>query len=551
MEMQFQNMILSMAWGGSEMQLTTRPARYLFRDEVDELKKMVGQNAVDPMKAIEQTTSNFPNRKIVDTATPSAPEGNIWQELKTCQHIFEYWISCPYCGTEQILCWENVKFGEDHDPIVVEEMAYYECEACQGHISNLDKIRMLAKGEWRARRTSDPCGQIIKKMRAKIEETVSLDDILKNHRIKKIGFHLPKWYSPFSGGTFGVIAKEFLEANKALKEGDDFKLMRNWRIYNAAIPWEEVAISETEIELMKNKIDLSSLICPKGSIALTCGIDPGQGGFWYSVLAWRKNSGPHLVQYGWLAGDYETSQIEELLRDWTYQIEGEERTLRIWRTGIDTGGSEYASADLTMTAAAYEWIRKMRKTGLFGTKGLSREMPKRLKESRIDKMPGDKGAMIPGGLILIEINTAAIKNLIWFRLNRNVSECPRCKASNRFHLHEIESELPLICNGCGSELAKKEISGMFTFHAETEEEYIRHILAEELRLQKDGKWEWIRVRKSNHLLDCTVIAFAMADSEFRGGIRVIQQPPSSTKDSTSRPPVNPLTGKPRGGWMKG
>ena len=65
MEMRFSDMNLSMAWGGSGMLITTRPARYLLRDEVDELKKTVGEQAVDPMSAIEQTTSNFSNRKIV------------------------------------------------------------------------------------------------------------------------------------------------------------------------------------------------------------------------------------------------------------------------------------------------------------------------------------------------------------------------------------------------------------------------------------------------------------------------------------------------------
>lgn len=491
LEMQFKRMILSMAWGGSEMQLTTRPARYLLRDEVDELKKTVGQNAVDPMKAIEQTTSNFPNRKIVDTGTPTTPEGNIWGELKTCQYIFEYWIACPHCGVYQILYWENIKFGEDHDPIVVEENAYYECEACQKEISNLEKIRILANGEWRARITSDPCDQIMKNIRAKIEETITLDEILDNpkyRRIKKIGFHLPKWYSPFSGGTFGIIAKEFLDANKALKEGDDFVYMRNWRIYNAARPWEEVAISETELELMKNKINFPPLICPKDTIALTAGIDPGQGGFWFSVIAWKYDMSSHLIQYGWLAGDYDNSGIEDLVSQWTYKIYGEERYLSIWRIGIDTGGSQYEAADTTMTEAAYNWIRKMKRPGLIGTKGMSHSSVHRVKETRIDKMPGDKGAIIPGGLVLLEINTDAMKDVMWFHLR-------------------IEEGKP----------------GRFTFHSAVERDYPHHLLAEEKRLQKNGRWQWVKLRKTNHLLDTTVIAFALADPEAAGGVKVISQ----------------------------
>jgi phage terminase large subunit GpA-like protein len=552
LRMNFQTMIFAMAWAGSDTQTTTRSNRYLFVDEADEIKKNIGENAIEPIKGIRQTMTTFSNRKEIDTGTPTTPEGNIWEALKQCQLVFEYWIPCSRCGVYQILYWENIKFGDNHDPIIVEEMAYYECEACHGHISNIDKIRMLTKGQWRARVTPDPCDQILKNIRTQIEETISLDDALKTKRYKQIGFHLPKWYSPFSGGTFGIIAKEFLEANKALKEGDDFAPMRNWRMYNAALPWQQVAISESQLELVKNEISLPQLICPHGTIALTMGIDPGQGGFWYAVIAWKNDYGPHLVHHGWTSGDYETSEIENIVRSAVYQVQEETRQLPIWRIGIDTGGGEYSGADMTMTAAAYEWIRRMHMRGLFGTKGLSRDIPKRLRQSRIDKMPGDKGIKIPGGLTLIEINTDAMKDLIWFRLNRNVIQCPNCKKNNRYRLDNFNSDLPLSCFGCGMELPKKPVNGLFTFHQDVGEEYLRHLLSEENRMNKDGKWEWVKTRQANHLLDCTAIAFAMADSEFDGGIRVIKRPAAaSPADPNAMMPMNPITQKNKGDWMKG
>lgn len=489
MEMQFQNMILSMAWGGSEMQLTTRPARYLFRDEVDELKKTVGQNAVDPMKAIEQTTSNFSNRKIVDTGTPTTPEGNIWEELKTCQYVFEYWVACPHCGVYQILYWENVRFGEKdgehHDPIVVEENAYYECEACQKEISNLDKIRILAGGEWRARLTPDPCNQIMKNIRAKIEETISLNEILDKpeyRRIKKIGFHLPKWYSPFSGGTFGVIAKEFLEANNSLKEGDDFAPMRNWRIYNAARPWEEEALSKTELELMENKIDLEPNICPKGTVAITCGIDPSEGGFFVDVLAWHmtdQSINAHLLDYRTI---YDWDELEYFIRNTAYPVEGGLEKKSILISGLDTGGSEYEGEDTTMTEAAYLWLLKMRKMGLnvFGTKGASHPMKDRARQIKIEKMPGRVGKPISGGIVLWEINTNEMKRVLWFHL-------------------KIEKDKP----------------GRFTFHSRTEGDYIKHILAEKEVRDEKGNWEWVR-KGRNHHLDATIIALTLAERDCYG-----------------------------------
>lgn len=551
LRMNFETMVLAMAWAGSDTQTTTRSNRYLLVDEADEIKKQIGENAIDPIKGIRQTMTTFTNRKEIDSGTPTTPEGNIWQELKTCQLVFEYWIPCPHCSAFQILYWENIKFGDNHDPIVVEEMAHYECEACHKQISNIDKIRMLANGQWRARTTPDPCDQIMKGARAPIEETILLDDALKSRHFKKIGFHLPKWYSPFSGGAFGVIAKEFLEANTALKEGEDYAPLRNWKIYNAAIPWEQVFVPATKIELAKNQINLPPLICPHGTIALTAGIDPGKGGFWYAVLAWKSDYGPHLVQFGWLAGDYQTSDIEDLVRNRLYQVEGETRQLPLWRIGIDTGGGEFAGGDMTMTAAAYEWIRRMHKRGLFGTKGLSRDIPHRLRQNRIDKMPGDKGIKIPGSLTLIEINTDAMKDLVWFRINRNVVPCPECKNDNRYQPQEFDAEGPLTCRKCGLEMAKGPVSGLFTFYKGIEEMFLQHLLAEESRMDNDGKWNWVRVRRDNHLLDCTVIAFAMADAEFDGGIRVLHRAPPPKGDPGKMPAINPITKKPRGSWMEG
>jgi phage terminase large subunit GpA-like protein len=487
LRMNFSTMVLAMAWAGSESQTTTRSNRYLIVDEADEIKKAVGEHAIDPIRGIEQTLTTYSNRKEIMASSPTIPEGNIWQALKKCQYVFEYWIPCPHCRRLQILYWENVRFGEDHDPVVVEEIAWYECEACQGKIPNMDKIRMLAKGEWRARLTADPCDQIMKKVRVRIEDTISLDQVLEDMRVKRIGFFLPKWYSPFSGGTFGVIAKEFIEANKKLQEGQDFAPMRNWRIYNAARPWEEETIKETELELMANRIDVPSLICPKETLAITCGIDRSEKGFWYVVTAWVFQPGTngyasHLLHYGVMAEDWE--QLENFVLNTTYAVDGSE-TLRkpILITGFDTGGGEEQESAITQTAEGYDWLRKMRAPDknlrIFGTKGLSRPAKKKVRQGKIDKMPGPKGEPIAGGLWIWEMDTSELKKDMWFHLRRQPDQ-----------------------------------TGRFTFHSETDLDYMRHLLSEKYLIE-GGNWTWKR-KGRNHWLDATIINFALMDNECYG-----------------------------------
>ena len=487
LRMNFVTMVLAMAWAGSESQTTTRSNRYLIVDEADEIKKAVGQHAIDPIKGIEQTTTTFSNRKEILASSPTAPEGNIWQALKNCQYIFEYWIPCPHCSVPQILYWENVRFGDDHDPIVIEEIAWYECEACQGKISNMDKIRMLTKGEWRARLGPDPCDQIMKNVRARIDETISLDDVLSDRRAKKIGFHLPKWYSPFSGGTFGIIAREFLEANQKLKEGQDFAPMRNWRMYNAARPWEQETIKKTELELMANRIDLPSLICPKETIAITCGIDRSEKGFWYVVMAWVYQPGTngyasHLIHYGVMAEDWD--QLESFILNTTYAVhESPIARKSILVTGFDIGGGEEQESVVTQTAEAYNWLRRMRAPDknlrVFGTKGLARAMKRKVRQGKIDKMPGPKGEPISGGFWIWEMDTSELKKDMWFHLQREPDKL-----------------------------------GRFTFHSETDLDYMRHLLSEKYLIE-GGKWVW-KKKGRNHWLDATIINFALMDNECYG-----------------------------------
>jgi hypothetical protein len=88
---------------------------------------------------------------------------------------------------------------------------------------------------------------------------------------RRIGIHLPSFYSSWL--TWGEMAEIFIKA-----QGDPLKMrnvVNNWW----AQPWKEVAIAKTVEEILTNKVDILRLVFPKGSVALTCGIDPGQGGF--------------------------------------------------------------------------------------------------------------------------------------------------------------------------------------------------------------------------------------------------------------------------------
>ena len=509
LQKKFKEMILSMAWAGSASEATTRSTRYLLRDEIDEFRSEVGTDATNPLKAIQETTTGFPDRKILDTSTPTIKQGNIWRTLRSCKYVFEFWIPCPNCESHQILYWGTkdsaggVKWDGETDPVAAELKAYYQCESCQGKITNYDKIRMLAMGEWRARLTPDPCEQIVNNIPAQIKETISLSKILEERLSEKIGFHLPKWYGALDGHSFGEAAKEFLEANQALENGEGFTLMRDWKKFWKAVPWEEEKMPETEIELLKNKIDIPAMVCPPETLFLTCGIDPSEGMKWFVVKAWSANREHrgftgHLIHYGTLGG---FDELERFLKNTRYPIldkSGLEKPILV--SGYDTGGGKDPNEerDLTMTVAAYHWLKRAGQMGIFvvGTKGASHPMKNVLgKQSMIEKEPGKKGKPIPGGLHVWEFDTDQLKRNLWFHLRLGSGE--------------------VINQETGEIILNPSPPGRFTFHADTDIEYIKHLLSEKLLRDKKGKEEWKR-RGKNHWLDATIIADALVENDCYG-----------------------------------
>ena len=456
LEMKFTNMVLSITGANSPSSLASRPVRFLFRDEVNKYPPYIGREA-DPMSLTKERTKNFWNRKIVDVSTPTTDSGNISLEFESCDAQYDYYVPCPHCGQMQKLVFENIKWPEgERDPKKVREVAWYECAKCESVIDDIYKGQMLKDGEWRSRQ--------------------------KAMHPRKVGFHLPAWYSPWL--TWGDCAAEFL-ASKDYPE----KLM-NFRNSWEALPWVQKIDTKSQSELAANIIDVPPLVCTQDTVALTCGIDPGQGGAWFLVLGFKADMTPHIVHYGFIAlPDPSWSELTALVHDTHYSIQGSSHMMSIWRAGIDTGGSRYGDEESTMTEQAYDWIRNSGRGKVRGTKGASSSSGKKVRVSLIEKKPGASKAQ-QKGVELLTLDTDAFKDIVHYRL-----------------------QLP-----AGS-------PGRLTFHSETGVDLMRHILAEEKRRNKKGFYEWMRIARHNHLLDCLVIALALGDPEYYGGVRVIGSGP--------------------------
>jgi phage terminase large subunit GpA-like protein len=108
----------------------------------------------------------------------------------------------------------------------------------------------------------------------------------------------------------------------------------------------------------------------------------------------------------------------------------------------------------------------------------------------VDRTPDGDRAAKGKGITLIFVDTSRFKDAIHYRLQ-----------------------------------IKEGDPGRFTFHKDTGTEYVSHLMAEERRRNsRTGLTQWVKIRKQNHFLDATVLAFAAADPEFAGGVRTVRGP---------------------------
>lgn len=457
----FSSMTVYFGWAGSAASLASRPLPFVLFDEVDKYPQFSGREA-SPVKLGKERTNTFRfTRKIVYISTPTTEEGYVTAGEAACDARFRYLITCPHCGHKQEFKLVQAKTGEDHTPLVVEQATWYECEKCQDRIYEDQRMELVRRGDWYEKKSN-----------------LKFDDHIAKHRPKSVGFQFSRFYTPWF--TFGEILAEFFRSKNSPEQLMNFK--NSW----LAEPWIERILQKDEAEILSHRCKLPRLIVPDDAMALTLGVDPGQGGWWYAVWAICRNGNKNLVDHGFIKDE---AVLRQLMHENVYHTEDGEWAYPIWRGGMDTGGSKYDDADVTMTEAAYAFLRQYGGGKVFGTKGESRKALARLRHTVIDKMPGKNGLPIPGGLMMWLMNADAFKD--------------------NFHYY---LQLP------------KGEPGSIYLHADTDELFAAHVLAEEKRRNKKQEWEWVLVKHDNHLFDCSLIALAMADPECWGGVSVLRDP---------------------------
>jgi len=445
---------------------------HMFMDEVSLYRKIAGQG--HPVTELrERTISYRDKRRVLLASKPMGDETDeTWVIINhECDEIRRFHVACPACGAEQVMTLDRVKVvksdkllpGDDaNDPRVVKrlKLGRYECEHCKYLWTDHARDVAVSRGRWVGG------GRWVDGLRWENGDPVP--------NPLSVGFHLPSLVSRFV--SLSEIAADRLAAEAS---GDPRKL-KDYYNGRGALPFKQKEIETDEQKILTLRCDLAPRTVPRGAVALTCGVDVQKRGFWFAVLAWADSMESWLVDYGYIAGDWEEVAT---LHDARYPVEGG-GDMGVWRLAYDSGGGKTDSDQWTRTEEVYLHVRKHAFTRrVFATKGASREQVSPVRWTTIDKLPRS-GRLLPGGLQLATIDTDYFKGLLHGRMAPD--------ARQALHLH----------SGTG-------------------EDFAAQVAAERLVRAKSGELVWEQFRQDNHYLDCLVLASACADPSWVPSLQML------------------------------
>lgn len=303
--------------------LAMRPIRVVLCDEIDRFPASAGVEG-DPISLAKRRTSNYWNRKLIYTSTPTVEGLSRVFESWTESDQRRFYVPCPSCGERQILKWEpgvpslgyegagGLVFEKDERGVPISSTARYKCGACGVLIDEFEKRGMLAAGEWRA--------------------------TFPDRRMR--GFHLSSLYSPWV--RWSELVDEWTAAHKnpeRLKVFVNTLLGEPWKEEAEAIDTDALRARLEGYPVFTEKGDLAWSV-PAGVGVLVAAVDVQSARLEVAVKGYGAGEESWLIEHAVIAGDPGTLAPWDDLRrylgqSWKHENGAE---LRLSLAVVDSGG---------------------------------------------------------------------------------------------------------------------------------------------------------------------------------------------------------------------
>ena len=289
--------------------LRRHTARILICDEADAMEATAEGS---PLRLAERRTLTFSNRKIVLGSTPTFTDtSNVLRAYaESDQRVFE--CPCPRCGAFNEIQWAQIVWPEGKP-----EEAEYECPHCHGRVSEPEKPRMVAAGQWRATKPE-----------------------VRGHA----GFRLNALISLLANASWAKLAVEFLSARNDPQELQTFVntfLGQGWSTPSII---DEGALAARAEDFGLDRIPIEVLV-------MTAGCDVQDDRVEMSILGWTRAGEclilGHVIVWGSFTDDSTWGEVDNLLRTkWRHPFGG---LLKLDCCLIDASDGDHYDAVLRFT----------------------------------------------------------------------------------------------------------------------------------------------------------------------------------------------------------
>ncbi len=459
----FQNgMSLFCVWATSASELASESIRFAVFDETDKYPAFSGREA-DPISLGKVRTTTYGDDALVLLlSTPTTETGAISRAMDNeADEVRHYMAVCPECGVPQQMDTGLIRWPETvRDPRAILRKKLAWYECAHCQATWNDHLRDQA-------------------VRAGFWEANQEID-----RPRAIGFHLPSFYSPFV--SLSKVAADFLRA-EAVRDSDKEEYLGRRMFFvtqHEARPWKERQRT-ADLEEMRSCLhpEIPGGIAPAGTVALTLSVDMQKNHFLYSVRACGRFN-QESEQWQTATIDYGRIEswdaLKQMITETTWPVAGADHRMVIYRVALDTGGGE-SDSGMSRTEEAYRFLSGFPPGRVVGVKGASGKRERSITVSRVDVLPGSRNPIKP--LVLYLLDTGTFKDLFWERVQ----------------------------------------DGSHFFSADTGDDFLRQLLAEEKVLQR-GRYVWKqRGGRANHYLDCAMLHEGMNSSLWKPDLKALRQ----------------------------
>jgi phage terminase large subunit GpA-like protein len=448
------------AWANSASRQASKPAPYGVADEENKYPATASKQELASIDLLRMRARNFAHmRKLFRASSPTVEGVGISIALDESEVVFDYWVTCPVCGSVQRMVFDQAHFQWDGggsarpDDIIKAKSARYVCGQCSARWDDNLRNHAVKDGQWYERVEGGGDGEEKKPARG-----LELFEYLDRNNPIKIAFHVPAWLPPFV--SLSECAAAFV---KGLSDTKDFKAFCN---NIEGKPWKIIKKQREETRILSLRDDRPRGMVPGGGVvsAMLATADTQDYGFWYEIRAWGFY-GPEQSKESWCVREGYVTSLAELekvfFEDEYYDTDG--RRYWVARALIDAKGHR--------TAEVYRFCVKKRGR-IFPTFGqqtlFSGGLPFSLAGGKkgLEFYPGGI-EKIPGGLVGYNFNTNYYKDELSRMLDIQPGD-PSC----------------------------------WWYHKDFPSDYARHMTAEVIN--EKGLWDNPH-QKDNHLWDCAVL----------------------------------------------